>query len=381
MGPSESMQLIDLANDFYIARFMNYEDRTFALTGGPWMIAGQYLQIQLWRPNFNASKETIRSMIVWIRIAGLPIEFIRDDFLSLVGNFLGATFKVYTSSEQGRRMFARLCVLVDVSKPLKTYLQIEDQYFKLQYEGLNMICFECGRYGHVKENCDFKQVDSENASSEKQIDKNHSEREVQKESGKVDQEPPSYGPWMQLLTSSRVRKKKEIQVCWIPPLRGRVKINCDGSRNRHGRLGAAGVIRSETGEWIRGFMCKLGFGNVLKAEIIGINLGVKLAHKLGFQQIEVESDSLDAVEMFTKGCVENHCLANLIRETLEIKESMEFLSFSHVYREQNGVADLLATKSLASHLPYLEVEWPAEDVEEALLRDKSQVFSTRLVPV
>ncbi|KAI5310973.1 hypothetical protein L3X38_030077 [Prunus dulcis] len=40
------MQLIDLANDFFIVRFLLEEDLNHVLTGGPWVIAGQYLTTQ-----------------------------------------------------------------------------------------------------------------------------------------------------------------------------------------------------------------------------------------------------------------------------------------------------------------------------------------------
>ncbi|KAM2625660.1 hypothetical protein TB1_032494 [Malus domestica] len=44
------MQLIDIDHDFYIVKFDLEEDKEFVLTGGPWIIAGQYLTIQKWRP-------------------------------------------------------------------------------------------------------------------------------------------------------------------------------------------------------------------------------------------------------------------------------------------------------------------------------------------
>lgn len=65
------MSIVDLVNNFFIVTFDLKEDRDFVLTGGPWIITGQYLVMQEWKPSFNAATAQITRMAVWIRVLGV----------------------------------------------------------------------------------------------------------------------------------------------------------------------------------------------------------------------------------------------------------------------------------------------------------------------
>lgn len=53
------MNIVDLVNNYFIVIFDLKEDRDFVLTGGPWIITGQYLVMQEWKPSFNAATAQI----------------------------------------------------------------------------------------------------------------------------------------------------------------------------------------------------------------------------------------------------------------------------------------------------------------------------------
>jgi len=55
------------------------------------------------------------------------------------------------SSSRGR--FARLCIQVNLEKPLLRKVMVGKLAIKVQYEGINSLCFACGRIGHQKEAC------------------------------------------------------------------------------------------------------------------------------------------------------------------------------------------------------------------------------------
>jgi hypothetical protein len=57
-------------------------------------------------------------------------------------------------------------------------------------------------------------------------------------------------------------RKSMVQVKWLPPLNGWVKLNTNRSCQDDGRIGCGGVIRSSDGEWLGGFVNFLGFGNM-----------------------------------------------------------------------------------------------------------------------
>ena len=50
-----------------------------------------------------------------------------------------------------------MCVEVDLTKPLLSKFRLNGRVWGIQYEGLKMICFKCGRQGHKEENCGVDQ--------------------------------------------------------------------------------------------------------------------------------------------------------------------------------------------------------------------------------
>ncbi|KAE8673782.1 hypothetical protein F3Y22_tig00111772pilonHSYRG00087 [Hibiscus syriacus] len=67
---------------------------------------------------------------------------------------VGKVVKVDYITQAGKRgKFARLAIMVDLNKPLKSCIGIGNFIQKLEYEGLQQICYTSGIYGHSKENC------------------------------------------------------------------------------------------------------------------------------------------------------------------------------------------------------------------------------------
>ncbi|KAK9951004.1 hypothetical protein M0R45_006466 [Rubus argutus] len=147
-------QLIDMPNDYFVVKFHLHEDMTTTLCGGPWIIAGQTLVVQQWKPDFNPYSNTITTMAVWVRIVGLPLKFFKDYTMRSIGRNLGTVVKVdKLTLAQSRGQFGRLCVEIDLHKPLLPYVEVEDDVYNVVYEGISMICFNCGCFGHAKDAC------------------------------------------------------------------------------------------------------------------------------------------------------------------------------------------------------------------------------------
>lgn len=114
------------------------------------MLADHYLLVQRWRPNFDPWKtESKKKIAAWIRIPGLPIEFYNHDSLWRVGGMIGRTLKVdMTTTIASRGKFARLCVEMDLRKLLLPNFRALGRKYRIEYEGLHLLCFNCGKYGH-----------------------------------------------------------------------------------------------------------------------------------------------------------------------------------------------------------------------------------------
>jgi hypothetical protein len=92
-----------------------------------------------------------------VRISGLPIEFYDAKVLRFIGDRIGRTVKVDKNTlTQERGKYARLCVEVDLTKPLLAMSTIKEKKYHVAYEGLHLLCVTCGKFGHYTEGCPDK---------------------------------------------------------------------------------------------------------------------------------------------------------------------------------------------------------------------------------
>lgn len=131
--------LIDLTNNFYIVKLEHREEYERALLDGPWMIADHYLHVQKWKPKFRVDKAEIDSLPVWLRFPVLPVDFYSECWLKKAGNNIGRTIKVDIATPLASRgRFARVCMEVDLNKPLMGGYRMHGEYYRVQYEGCKM---------------------------------------------------------------------------------------------------------------------------------------------------------------------------------------------------------------------------------------------------
>ncbi|CAN1778667.1 hypothetical protein LINPERHAP1_LOCUS14459 [Linum perenne] len=114
---NETIQVSDVSNAFFLVRFSDQDDYKRAAFNGPWKMA-----------------------------------------VSRIGNCIGKTVQIDLATTEGARArYARVCVEVDISKPLLGKYMIEDRTFYIEYESLDNICFSCGFYGHKADACKFEE--------------------------------------------------------------------------------------------------------------------------------------------------------------------------------------------------------------------------------
>ncbi|CAI0380830.1 unnamed protein product [Linum tenue] len=76
-----------------------------------------------------------------------------------IGALIRKPIRVDRETEEGARgNYARVCVEVDLSKPLLAKYKVEGIKYHIQYEGLDGICTECGRYGRSTDQCNCKSL-------------------------------------------------------------------------------------------------------------------------------------------------------------------------------------------------------------------------------
>ncbi|XP_028786133.1 uncharacterized protein LOC114742047 [Neltuma alba] len=103
--------------------------------------------------------------------------------------------------ERGR--YARICVEIDLQKKLIPRIISASALFNVEYEGLGLICFQCGRYGHRKEACPWKK-------SAKKVDiqqggSSSSPPPKMSPAKPLPAEEDQFGPWMMVQCTGRTR--------------------------------------------------------------------------------------------------------------------------------------------------------------------------------
>ncbi|KAI9127375.1 hypothetical protein K1719_001934 [Acacia pycnantha] len=149
------IDVFDMANDFYLINFQNKEDYMEALTGGPWVINDAYLSVARWRPEFSPKNAKIESVIAWVRLPDLPAPLFDKKFLLNLGNSIGKAIRLdIHTAQRAKGKFARMCVELNLTKPLVPEFNVDGQLLSVVYESLGQLCNKCGMVGHTKEGCE-----------------------------------------------------------------------------------------------------------------------------------------------------------------------------------------------------------------------------------
>lgn len=112
--------VLDLPRNFFMVRFAVEEEYLAALTGGPWRVFGSYLMVKAWAPEFDPLRDEITTTPVWVRLSNLPVNYYHQSILMGIAKGLGTPIKLdQTTLNFERARFARVCVEVDLRKPLK----------------------------------------------------------------------------------------------------------------------------------------------------------------------------------------------------------------------------------------------------------------------
>lgn len=194
-------ELTGLEEYFYIVRFFSKEDYLKVLEGGPWIVMGHYLMVTKWRPRFRPSTAKITSTLVWMRFPSNLPELLDEETLTSMVDLLGRTMKIDHMSLTGLRCrFSRVCVEVNLDAPLLPFLTFLDLAQKVEYEGLHMICFKCGKFDYRVDDCPSLMQASPapgTIADESGVQGQPQRQQNMAVPSKPPGEPPTmYGPWM-----------------------------------------------------------------------------------------------------------------------------------------------------------------------------------------
>lgn len=123
---------------------------------GPWFIGEHFLSIRLREPFSKPSTANVSLIAVWVRICELPIELYDVEVLKQISKSIGKVLRIVSpTAMEARGKYARLCIQIDVNKPLVSTILIGHFEQIVPYEGIHSLRFSCGRLGHRFEACPY----------------------------------------------------------------------------------------------------------------------------------------------------------------------------------------------------------------------------------
>ncbi|XP_017974453.1 PREDICTED: uncharacterized protein LOC108661542 [Theobroma cacao] len=168
-NPKGKYSIVDLDDDCFLVKFTEEGDYLRALLDGPWVIQGSYSLVQPWTPNYLRGANDLTAVAAWVRFPGMPLHLYHKSVLRRLAALLGHLLKIdYNTCSKKRGKFARIAVELDLTKPLVPFVYVKGKRQKVEYEGLPRICYVCGLYGHVQEECLNKENSRSHSMNEKE---------------------------------------------------------------------------------------------------------------------------------------------------------------------------------------------------------------------
>lgn len=108
-------------------------------------------------PIFKPSKPLIPFVDVWIRLLELSIEYYDKEVFQKIAEAIGVYLvKIDPVTERLEKcMFARICIRITLcnGNPLILSIQFGEIQQKIEYEGLDSLCHDCGCFYDLKHDC------------------------------------------------------------------------------------------------------------------------------------------------------------------------------------------------------------------------------------
>ena len=141
------------------------------------------------------------------------------------------------------------------------------------------------------------------------------------------------------------------------------------------------MLRDSNGDWVAGFMRKLGSTSSILAELQALKDGLSVGRQLDILNINIELDADVLVPLLTNPSSLNLMLEPLLNDCRNLIKAFPNYTVTQIFREANRCADKLANMGATQLTNFLLLYEPPPAVDNLLAFDKVEFFCNRIVVV
>ncbi|KAG8387938.1 hypothetical protein BUALT_Bualt02G0073300 [Buddleja alternifolia] len=159
-------------DDKFVFVFQDKEDFSKVINQSPWSFRGNLFVLNHWPPEKVLGQVNLDHACFWIQVSNIPVMFINQENIRLIGNTVGSFIMSDLTSENQRwKKSIRIRVTIDLRKPLVDSVTFNPKpgvsiNAEIRYERLADFCYICGLLGHKLSAC-TSSIHPSNVPSEK----------------------------------------------------------------------------------------------------------------------------------------------------------------------------------------------------------------------
>uniref|UniRef100_A0A2C9U2F4 DUF4283 domain-containing protein n=1 Tax=Manihot esculenta TaxID=3983 RepID=A0A2C9U2F4_MANES len=156
-GKEGRIEVTKTENDLYIFKFPNERTRDFVLESGPWYVANNPLVMRRWQPRMKLLELNKSRIPVWIKLTGIPMEYMTMQGLSYIASALGKPLNVDRATASVSAI-AKVCVEVSIEDKMMENITVmdddgEELVVRVEYLWMPEKCISCREFGHSIRTC------------------------------------------------------------------------------------------------------------------------------------------------------------------------------------------------------------------------------------
>ena len=122
--PGYVPEIIELNRNWFSFNFLQPDHAKWVM-GKKWSVNNSPLFLKPWNPLFDASREKLDKIPVWVCLPAPSLQFWTLDYFKAIGNFLGEFLEAYLSFEETKqRKVARILINLNVREGLSEEIDL-----------------------------------------------------------------------------------------------------------------------------------------------------------------------------------------------------------------------------------------------------------------